>query len=161
MAEPTNPTAPAPAPAPSQAPTPAPAPDNKAGGSASSTISAGAPKTEPNKSPIPPDGATAPTTRDAANEARSGHPIRRANVITNPPPARDPDAPVPQPVREAERAVPQATIDEMEAGKKALERNKPVASALEKAREEKSGTVTTPETNPVDATNELQRRGEV
>ena len=53
---------------------------------------------------------------------------RSSTVITNP---IDPEAPV---KAEAPSSLPQSTIDEMNAGKKALERNRPVAQALEEAR---------------------------
>lgn len=60
----------------------------------------------------------------------------RAGVITNPRPIVDPDAPVVEP-KVDEQALPQSTLDEMEAGRRALNRNRPVASAMEAAREPK------------------------
>lgn len=59
-----------------------------------------------------PAAGAAPTSK--SGPARSG-------LVTNPAP--DPDAPA---EAAGEQALPQATINEMEAGKKALERNKPV-----------------------------------
>jgi len=108
--------------------------------------------------------ANPPATARAAEEANAGRStaIRpRAGVITNPKPPVDPDAPV-QEERVEERAVPQSTIDEMEAGRQALKRNQPVAAKLEKAREDQAaGRTTTAETNPVDATHTLQQQNKV
>lgn len=157
MADPVN----TPASAPSTTPAPAPAP----AGSASSTVSTdGGAKTPPPNSPVPKDEIA--NVGGAANEARSGKPITRSGVITNPAPAPvDPDlaaAQASQNPRDLPPYVPQSTIDEMEAGRKALERNKPVAAALENARAAKdAGVSTSPETNPVDATHSLQQQGKV
>lgn len=128
--------------------------------SASGTVSSdGGAKQAASNSPVPTGGpASAPAARDAANEARSGKPIQRPGVITNPAPVVDPDVPVKEPVPN----VPQSTIDEMAAGKKALERNRPVATKMEEARAAKeAGVSTTPETNPVDATHTLQQQHKV
>src|ERR1044072_9292897 len=128
--------------------------------SASGTVSTdGGASAKANTSPAPPAGASAPATRDAANEARSGKPIQRANVISNPAQAVDLEAPA-KPA-EIPSSLPQSTIDEMAAGKKALERNRPVATALENARSQQAGTQTAPQTNPGDATETLQQQGKV
>lgn len=98
-------------------------------------------------------------TNEPGVKAGTTKPITRAGIISNPAPAADPDAPVQE---KAPGGLPQSTIDEMAAGKKALERNQPVARALEDARAAKdAGTVTTPETNPVDATQTLHQQGKV
>ena len=77
-----------------------------------------------------------PTARQAAAEQKSGAIApRSSNLITNPGVTVDPGAPVPE---SKPSELPQSTIDEMAAGKKALERNRPVAQALEAAREPKS-----------------------
>ena len=74
--------------------------------------------------------------QQAAVEQKSGAIApRSSNLITNPGVAADPGAPVPE---SKPSELPQSTIDEMAAGKKALERNRPVAQALEAAREPKS-----------------------
>jgi hypothetical protein len=154
MADPTTP-----APAASPAPASSPNPSTPASGSASSGLSSdGGAKAPPPNSPVPKDE---PDVKLAANEVRSGNPIGRprAGVITNPAPIVDLDAPR---VEKLPDSVPQSTIDEMNAGRKALERNKPVATALENARSAKdAGVSTTPETNPVDATHSLQQQGKV
>jgi hypothetical protein len=115
-----------------------------------------APAATPAASPAPAP-APAPAAPTKAPESKV-QPRTGASLITNPAPPVDPDAPAKE---ELPPSVPQSTLDEMAAGKKALERNKPVATALEKARDEKSGTITTPETNPVDATQTLRQQGKV
>lgn len=80
------------------------------------------------------NSASAPV---AAPKAPAGAPnpvVRTSTIITNPTAPVDPDAP---PVEAKPSELPQSTIDEMNAGKKALERNRPVAQALEAAREAK------------------------
>lgn len=71
----------------------------------------------------------------AANAAPQTAPTR-PGVITNPKPVVDPDAPVVE-AKVDVNTLPQATLDEMEAGRRALNRNRPVASAMEAAREPK------------------------
>jgi len=88
-----------------------------------------APAATPVASPAPAPAA-APAPVNKAPESTKVQPRVGASLITNPAPPVDEDAPV----KEATPSVPQSTIDEMEAGRKALERNKPVASALEAAR---------------------------
>jgi hypothetical protein len=126
--------------------------DNKPAASAAPT---------PTQNAAAPAPQGAPVVRDAANPATapSGtRPIARG-VVTNPSPVADPDAPVKEKVP---AGLPQSTVDEMAAGRKALERNQPVARALEDARAAKdAGTTTTPETNPVDATQTLHQQGKV
>lgn len=111
----------------------------------------------PAASPAPTQNAQNPAPGGASSAPKAIQ--RGASTIVNPTPTVDPDA---RPAEKHPDALPQATIDEMAAGKKALERNKPVATALEESRAAKSaGTVTTPETNPVDATNTLHQQGKV
>lgn len=74
--------------------------------------------------------AAAPTGKAAAAEQRAP---TRAGVVTNPVPPVDPDAP-PVVAKVDENSLPQATLDEMEAGRAALNRNRPVASAMEAGR---------------------------
>jgi hypothetical protein len=151
-----------PAAAPAAAPTQAP----PSQGSASSTVSTdGGASAKPPTSPVPKDEIV--NVGQAANEARSGKPIQRSStLISNPPPVVDPELEAARaaanPREKLPDSVPQSTIDEMAAGKKALERNRPVATALENARAAKeAGVSTSPETNPVDATHSLQQQGKV
>lgn len=78
-----------------------------------------------------------PKTQKAAQEGITTGPgktvQRSSSLISNPASPTDPDAPV---VEEKPAGLPQSTIDEMAAGKQALERNRPVAQALEAARRE-------------------------
>lgn len=125
MTEDPNKTAAAPAAANQGAPTPT-----------NPTISREAQKTDINSVGKGDDSMTAEAER-AAREGRAPgfqqaagaaptpkHP-GRSGLVTNPTPAPDPDAPR-APVDNAPDALPQATINEMEAGKKALERNRPI-----------------------------------
>jgi hypothetical protein len=142
--------------------------ENKPAASAAPTMTppSAAPQTQspanPNVDPAKSTSTPPAVTNEPGVKAGTTKPIARpAGVITNPPPVVDPDAPV-QEAPLAPRGVPQSTIDEMAAGKAALQRNQPVARALEDARNAKdAGTVTTPETNPVDATKTLHQQGKV
>jgi hypothetical protein len=91
------------------------------------------PTTTPAVAPVAPAPAPAPNVATNPVVARPAvAPTgKQSNLITNPMPKVDPDAPVKE---VAPSELPQSTIAEMEAGKKALERNKPVAVALENAR---------------------------
>src|SRR6187549_687855 len=89
-----------------------------ASGSASSTVSGtgNADRERANTSPVPKDPAdSAANVSAGAEAARSGKPIARAGVITNPTPQVDPDVAAAQ-VAEANKRVPdtlpQGTIDE-------------------------------------------------
>src|SRR5512142_820000 len=108
------------APAPAAAPTSTPAPQ----GSATSTVSTdGGAKAATPTSPVPKDEIANPG--QAADAARSGRPIQRSsNLITNPTPVVDPDLAAAQAAQRdpsIPASVPQSTIEEMAAGKKALE----------------------------------------
>jgi len=76
-----------------------------------------------------------PATQRAAHEqvtTGAGRQVNRSsNLITNPPAPVDPDAPEKAPDMQG---LPQGTIDEMNAGRRALERNRPVAQELEARR---------------------------
>jgi hypothetical protein len=69
--------------------------------------------------------AVAEQKAGAIAERKSGDPGRSSPLIVNPAPRVDPDAPVPV-EDNTPSELPESTIAEMEAGKKALERNKPV-----------------------------------
>jgi hypothetical protein len=137
MTEPNNPNI-APAAAQPRPANPAPAPATQSSVDAAETKAREASaEHQKNTSQKDADASAAVTnsldTRQAVAEQKSGALSRRSsNVITNPASPVDPDAPV---VEVKPDALPQSTIDEMEAGKKALERNKPVAQALEAARD--------------------------
>lgn len=89
--------------------------------------------------------------------------VRSSTLITNPTDPNQPDVPAKD---ELPDALPQATIDEMAAGKKALERNRPVAQALEEARgvtrENPTGDGrVTNNLNPVDAVERQQQNAKI
>ena len=152
MADPTTP-APAASTAPASAPNVSPAPNSGAPSQSN-------PNTDPTKVSSTPPAVTRESGVRAGTEGNKSIARGGAGLITNPAPIVDPDAPVQEDKLPA--SVPQSTIDEMAAGKKALERNRPVATALESARAAKeAGVLTTPETNPVDATHSLQQQGKV
>lgn len=70
----------------------------------------------------------------------------RSTLITNPEPAKE-DEP-----EKAPESLPSTTIAEMAAGRAALEKNKPVAEALEDANRQRAEGKTATASNPVDAT---------
>jgi len=69
----------------------------------------------------------------------------RSSLITNPEPAKVDEEQAPD-------SLPSTTIAEMAAGRAALEKNKPVAEALEDANRRREGGETRTQPNPVDAT---------
>lgn len=102
-----------------------------------------------------------PTFQPAMGAAPTPKHVARSPLITNPTPMRDPDTP--EAVDDnTPSELPASTLAEMEAGRKALERNKPVNTRAARNREGGSddrlegGRITT-ETNPVDATQRMQQ----
>lgn len=81
-----------------------------------------------------------PTVKPTASGEQRG-PIR-TGVVSNPAPTVDPDAP-PVVAKVDEGSLPQATLDEMAAGRRAIERNRPVASAMEAGRAAQASENTT------------------
>ena len=77
-----------------------------------------------------------PPFQPAMGAAPTPKHVARSPLITNPTPMRDPDAP--DVVEDNTPSdLPQSTIAEMEAGRKALERNKPVnATSLQQQRKD-------------------------
>lgn len=146
------------APAPAAAPNTSPAPN--------SGPTPGAAPSNPNLDPVKTASTPPAVTNEPGVRAGTTKGITRpgAGLITNPTPVVDPDVAAAQAAADSQKlpaSVPQSTLDEMAAGKKALERNRPVATALENARAANAGVSTTPETNPVDATHSLQQQGKV
>lgn len=78
----------------------------------------------PNPSPSQNNPNAQPTSPSADPKQ-----ARTSTIVTNPPSAEAPVEKKPE-----ASSLPQSTIDEMNSGKKALERNRPVAQALEAAR---------------------------
>ncbi len=75
-----------------------------------------------------------PPFQPAMGAAPTPKHVARSSLITNPTPARDPDAPdVVENNTPSE--LPESTLAEMEAGRKALERNKPVNTRAARNRD--------------------------
>lgn len=129
----TDPTTPAPAasPAPASAPNASPAPNS----GPSPTTAPSNPNLDPTKTASTPPAVTSEPGVKAGTAGNSKSIARGGSLISNPAPTVDPDAPAP--AEKLPDSVPQSTIDEMDAGRAALKRNKPVATALEAARKDK------------------------
>ncbi len=83
------------------------------------------------------EGRVAQSFEPAMGAAPTPKHVARSTLITNPTPANDPT--LPEPVEDNTPAeLPQSTIAEMEAGRKALERNKPVNAKAALQRGESS-----------------------
>jgi len=110
-----------------------------------------APAAAPATAPLTPQQqavSTANVAQKDADQAKVNRTVVRASspLVTNPAPA-EPEVPVEKPPE----TLPATTIAEMAAGKAALEKNKPVAEALEEHRRRHSDQRQVA-TNPVDNT---------
>lgn len=131
MAEETKAPAAAPAPAPAQAP------------NANVTIQRNAATAAAELAERQSNPAAPGNFRPAVGAAPTAKHPARSPLITNPEPAKVEE-------EEAPSNLPASTIAEMAAGRAALEKNKPVAEALEDARRRRADGETQVATNPVD-----------
>jgi hypothetical protein len=90
-----------------------------------------------------------PAYKPAMGAAPTAKVVGRSGLVTNPTPPKVEE-------EEAVDALPASTIAEMAAGRAALEKNKPVAEALEDARRRRESGEGQVQPNPVDATTKTQ-----